>query len=62
MIPFNGKLGENKFEIILLFKKRFLLILNATVALFNFMIFYIIYLNLENSSSYSWYFSQHFGI
>ena len=36
MIPFNRKLGENKFEIILLFKKWFLLILNATVALFDF--------------------------
>ena len=36
MIPFNGKLGENKFEIILLFLKMILLISNATVALFDF--------------------------
>ena len=62
MIPFNRKLGENNFEIILLFKKMIFIILNATVALFDFYDFFGFYLNFKNSSPYSWYFSDHFGI
>ena len=44
MIPYNRKLGEHEFEIILLFKKWFLLILNVTAALFDFYdLFWILF-------------------